>query len=435
MSETPSEPAPAHAGDSSVEVVDEAAPAPNGAYPRPHGFSGVWPPEVIEEIQEKAALGRYQIRGQATKRQGLPSFDDLVFVPAGLSRMPLEGYREKCDTRVVIGEGACENPLVLERPIMIAGMSFGALSVHAKRALGTAASRCGISTCTGEGGMHHEERRYSDKLVMQYLPSRYGMNPYDLKKADMIEIGCGQGAKPGTGGVLLGLKMSDEVAEMRDLPEGVDQRSPCRHPDWMGADDLYMKLEEIREVTEYKVPISIKVGAARIANDVRIAAKAGVDAIVFDGMEGGTAASPTIQLDHAGIPTVAAIAEAAEALAEVGKKDKMKLIVGGGIRNGADAAKCIALGRRRGLPRHRADHRHGLPQADLPGGLRPPRHLALRVPALPHRPLPGRHHHAAAEADGAARRGRGGRQRHQLPQRAHHGDPALRPRLRQEPGE
>ena len=258
--------------------------------------------------------------------------------------MPLEGYREKCDTRVVIGEGACERPLVLERPIMIAGMSFGALSVHAKRALGMAASRCGISTCTGEGGMHHEERRYSDKLVMQYLPSRYGMNPYDLKKADMIEIGAGQGAKPGTGGVLLGLKMSDEVAEMRDLPEGVDQRSPCRHPDWMGADDLYMKLEEIREVTEYKVPISIKVGAARIANDVRIAAKAGVDAIVFDGMEGGTAASPTIQLDHAGIPTIAAIAEAAESLADMGKKDTMKIIVGGGIRNGADAAKCIALG-------------------------------------------------------------------------------------------
>ena len=307
--------------------------------------------------------------------------------------MPLEGYREKCDTRVVIGEGNCENPLVLERPIMIAGMSFGALSVHAKRALGTAASRCGISTCTGEGGMHHEERRYSDKLVMQYLPSRYGMNPYDLKKADMIEIGAGQGAKPGTGGVLLGLKMSDEVAEMRDLPEGVDQRSPCRHPDWMGADDLYMKLEEIREVTEYKVPISIKVGAARIANDVRIAAKAGVDAIVFDGMEGGTAASPTIQLDHAGIPTVAAIAEASEALAEMGKKDFDEAHRRRRHPQRRGRGEVHRLGRGRGLPRHRANHRHGLPQADLPGGLRPPRHLALRVPALPHGPLSGRHHH------------------------------------------
>ncbi len=227
---------------------------------------------------------------------------------------------------------------------MIAGMSFGALSINAKRALGIAASNCGISTCTGEGGMHPEEREHSDKLVMQYLPSRYGMNPYDLQKADMIEIGAGQGAKPGSGGVLLGLKMSEEVAKMRDLPPGVDQRSGCRHPDWMGADDLYMKLEQIREVTNYEVPISIKVGASRIANDVRIACKADVDAIVFDGMEGGTAASPTIQLDHAGIPTIAAIAEAVEALHDMGKQDDIKLIVGGGIKNGADAAKAIALG-------------------------------------------------------------------------------------------
>jgi glutamate synthase domain-containing protein 2 len=160
----------------------------------------------------------------------------------------------------------------------------------------------------------------------------------------MIEIGAGQGAKPGSGGVLLGLKMSEEVAKMRDLPPGVDQRSGCRHPDWMGADDLYMKLEQIREVTNYEVPISIKVGASRIANDVRIACKADVDAIVFDGMEGGTAASPTIQLDHAGIPTIAAIAEAVEALHDMGKQDDIKLIVGGGIKNGADAAKAIALG-------------------------------------------------------------------------------------------
>ena len=153
------------------------------------------------------------------------------------------------------------------------------------------------------------------------------MNPYDLQKADMLEIGAGQGAKPGTGGVLLGLKMSDEVAKMRDLPPGVDQRSSCRHPDWMGADDLYMKLEQLREVTNYEIPISIKVGASRIANDVRIACKADVDAIVFDGMEGGTAASPSIQLDHAGIPTVAAIAEAVEALHDMGKQDEIKLIV------------------------------------------------------------------------------------------------------------
>ncbi len=306
--------------------------------------SGVWSPARIAEIQEKAEVGRYLIRGQATKRADLPSFDDLTFVPSGLSRVALEGYRERCDTRVVIGEGRCKQPLALDVPIMIAGMSFGALSVNAKRALGKAATRCGISTCTGDGGMHPEERANSAKLVYQYLPSRYGYNPYDLRKADAIEIVVGQGAKPGTGGILLGQKVSDEVAEMRSLPKGVDQRSPCRHPDWLGADDLPTKLEQLREATDYRIPIFVKVGASRIADDVKLAAKAGVDAVVFDGMTGGTAASPMVQLDHSGIPTVAAVVEAAEALREMGLKDDIKLIVGGGIANGADAAKCIALG-------------------------------------------------------------------------------------------
>jgi glutamate synthase domain-containing protein 2 len=306
--------------------------------------SGVWKARKIEEIQEKAELGRYLIRGQATKRTDLPTFDDLVFTPAGLSRVPLEGYRERCETKVVIGEGVVKRPLVLDTPIMIAGMSFGALSINAKKALGMAASRCGITTCTGDGGMHPIEREYSKKLVYQCLPSRYGYTPYDLKKADAVEIVVGQGAKPGTGGVLLGMKVSEEVARMRDLPVGVDQRSPCRHPDWLGADDLGIKVEQLREATDYEVPIFVKLGASRVANDVKLAAKAGVDGIVIDGMEGGTAASPSIQLDHTGIPTVAAVVEAAEALREIGMKERVKLIIGGGIHNGADAAKAIALG-------------------------------------------------------------------------------------------
>jgi len=306
--------------------------------------SKVWSPEKIEEIQEKAQIGRYRIRGQATKRMDLPSFDDLVFTPAGLSRVPLEGYRERCDTKVVIGEGKVKRPLVLETPIMIAGMSFGAINAHSKKALGIAATRCGISTCTGDGGMHPIEREYSEKLVYQLLPSRYGLNPYDLKKADAVEIVVSQGAKPGTGGTLLGHKVSEEVAKMRDLPAGVDQRSPCRHPDWMGPDDLGVKVEQIREATDYEVPIFIKIGAGRVYDDVKLAAKVGVEAVVIDGMEGGTAASPEIQLDHTGIPTISAVVEAAQALYDIGMKNEVKLIIGGGISNGADAAKAIALG-------------------------------------------------------------------------------------------
>lgn len=306
--------------------------------------SKVWSPEKIEEIQDKAQLGRYRIRGQATKRQDLPSFDDLVFTPAGLSRVPLEGYRERCETKVVIGEGRVKRPLVLETPIMIAGMSYGAINSNSKKALGMAATRCGISTCTGDGGMHPVEREFSEKLVYQLLPSRYGLNPYDLKKADAVEIVISQGAKPGTGGTLLGQKVSEEVAEMRDLPIGVDQRSPCRHPDWMGPDDLGVKIQQIREATNYEVPIFIKIGAGRVYDDVKLAAKVGAEAVVIDGMEGGTAASPEIQLDHTGIPTIAAVVEATEALYEIGMKEEVKLIIGGGISNGADAAKAIALG-------------------------------------------------------------------------------------------
>jgi len=237
-----------------------------------------------------------------------------------------------------------KRPLVLETPIMIAGMSFGAINAHSKKALGIAATRCGISTCTGDGGMHPIEREYSEKLVYQLLPSRYGLNPYDLKKADAVEIVVSQGAKPGTGGTLLGHKVSEEVAKMRDLPAGVDQRSPCRHPDWMGPDDLGVKVEQIREATDYEVPIFIKIGAGRVYDDVKLAAKVGVEAVVIDGMEGGTAASPEIQLDHTGIPTISAVVEAAQALYDIGMKNEVKLIIGGGISNGADAAKAIALG-------------------------------------------------------------------------------------------
>ncbi len=155
-----------------------------------------------------------------------------------MSRYPLEGYRERCDTDVVLGDRYAKAPLHLDIPVTIAGMSFGALSGPAKEALGRGASAVGTSTTTGDGGMTGEERTQSKYLVYQYLPSRYGMNPDDLRKADAIEVVLGQGAKPGGGGMLLGQKISARVAGMRTLPEGIDQRSACRHPDWTGPDDL-----------------------------------------------------------------------------------------------------------------------------------------------------------------------------------------------------
>jgi len=312
-------------------------------YRTPPRFSATFDPYSIAEIQRAAATGIYDIRGGGTKRK-LPHFDDLLFLGASVSRYPLEGYREKCGTDVIIGARHAKKPLHLKIPITIAGMSFGALSGPAKEALGRGASLMGTSTTTGDGGMTEEERGHSSLLVYQVLPSRYGANPDDLRRADAIEIVIGQGAKPGGGGMLLGQKISPRVAAMRTLPEGIDQRSACRHPDWTGPDDLEIKIEELREITDWEKPIYVKVGASRPYYDTALAVKAGADVVVLDGMQGGTAATQDIFIEHVGIPILAAIRPAVAALQELGMHRKVQLIVSGGIRNGADVAKALALG-------------------------------------------------------------------------------------------
>ena len=299
--------------------------------------------DVNSDIRRAAATGIYDIRGGGAKRK-LPTFDDLLFLGASISRYPLEGYREKCETNVKIGTRYAKNPIELDIPITIAGMSFGALSGPAKEALGRGASAAGTSTTTGDGGMTLEEREHSTKLVYQYLPSRYGMNPDDLRKADAIEIVIGQGAKPGGGGMLLGQKISDRVAQMRNLPTGIDQRSACRHPDWTGPDDLEIKIQELREITAWKVPVYVKLAGARPYYDTTLAVKAGADAIVLDGMQGGTAATQDVFIEHVGQPTLAIVRPAVKALEDLGMHRKVQLILSGGIRNGADVAKAIALG-------------------------------------------------------------------------------------------
>ena len=306
-------------------------------------FSATFDPFTISEIQRAAATGIYDIRGAGTKRK-LPHFDDLLFLGASISRYPLEGYRERCDTDVVLGTRFAKKPIHLKTPVTIAGMSFGALSAQAKEALGRGASAVGTSTTTGDGGMTPEERGHSSTLVYQYLPSRYGMNPDDLRRADAIEVVVGQGAKPGGGGMLLGQKISSRVAKMRDLPEGIDQRSACRHPDWTGPDDLEIKIEELREITAWEKPIYIKVGASRPYYDVSLAVKAGADVVVLDGMQGGTAATQEVFIEHVGLPILAAIRPAVQALQDLGMHRKVQLIVSGGIRSGADMAKALALG-------------------------------------------------------------------------------------------
>ncbi len=305
--------------------------------------SHTFPRGVIAEIQRMADEGIYSIRGFGAKRQ-LPTLDDLVFLGASMSRYPLEGYRERCETSVTLGTRYAKKPIELKIPITIAGMSFGALGAHAKEALGLGATAAGTSTTTGDGGMTPEERESSETLIYQVLPSRYGMNPDDLRRADGIEIVIGQGAKPGGGGMLLGHKINERVAGMRQLPEGIDQRSACRHPDWTGPDDLAIKIQEIREVTDWQKPIYCKIGATRPQFDVPLCVKAGADVIVLDGMQGGTAATQDVFIEHVGIPTLPAIRQAVTALKDMNMHREVQLIVSGGIRSGADVAKALELG-------------------------------------------------------------------------------------------
>ena len=306
------------------------------------GQNFLFTPTVIDDIHIKAELGRYRMRGMALFKK-IPSWDDLTFLPGTLTRFVIEGYREKCETKTIIGPCA-KRPMELEIPIYITGMSFGALSYEAKVALARGATMAGSATCSGEGGMIPDERRFSQRWFYQCIQSRYGFNPQHLRLADACEIFIGQGCKVGLGGHLMGQKVTDQVAEMRSLPAGIDQRSPARHPDWLGPDDLALKINELREATNGEIPIQLKLGAARVYDDVRMAAKCGPDSIYIDGMEGSTGAGPHIATEETGVPGIAAVRQARKALDDVGKSGEISLVYAGGIRNGADVAKALALG-------------------------------------------------------------------------------------------
>ncbi len=306
-------------------------------------FRGLWSRKKITEIQLKAETGDYIVRGCGSARS-LPHFDDLVILPAQTSRPPIDKYREPCNTRVVLGTRYAEEPLVLDTPIMAGAMSFGAISLEAKVAVAIGTAMNGTATNTGEGGMHPEERKNAKYLIAQYASGRFGVSAFYLNAADAVEIKIGQGAKAGMGGHLLGEKVTKDIARIRGIPVGTDALSPARHMDIIGPEDLRMKIEQLREITDWRVPIAVKYSAGRVSDDVKIAAKAGADIIVVDGLQGGTGATPDVVAEHAGIPTLAAIAQADRALKDLGLRSKISLVAAGAIMSGADVAKALALG-------------------------------------------------------------------------------------------
>ncbi|WP_414468519.1 glutamate synthase-related protein [Methanobacterium sp. ACI-7] len=309
----------------------------------PSGAGSIWDPRTIADIRYTSKAGKYVLRGFGTERQ-LPGFDDIVILPAQASIAPVDKYREACNTSVTLGTRYAEEPLVLDTPVLIAGMSFGALSKECKLALAKGTSLVGSCANTGEGGMLPEEREYADKLAVQYSSGRFGVSVDYLNAGDAIEVKIGQGAKPGMGGHLLAEKVSPEVAKIRGIPLGTDALSPCRFLDATKDGDLAKHIELIREVTDWRIPIIVKLGPGRVDDDVKIAAEAGADIISVDGMEGGTGAAPEVVIEHTGVPTLASLVQAVNGLKEIGMKDEVDLIITGGIRSGADVAKAMAMG-------------------------------------------------------------------------------------------
>ena len=307
----------------------------------------------------------------------------------------------KVRMRTLIGGKNGANPLDLSMPVLIAPMSYGALSRSTKQAVGIASGLAGIAENTGEGGMSDAQRGAAKQLIFQCLGGRLGWNIHDMNRADGLEIYISQGAKPGFGGQLMAKKVTQELADIRGIPAGIDLRSPSRHPDILGADDLVIKVEEFREATGYRLPVSVKLGAGRIRDDIKIAVKDGFDFVELDGMQGSTGAGGAEVMEYVGIPTISAIVEALDALAEIGRRDAIEIVLMGGIRDGVDGGQGAVPGRRCHRLGHVDDHRgrlhrlHAMPRRPMRHRHRDPGPRAREALQAPHRgpqhpPLPGR---------------------------------------------
>ncbi len=311
-----------------------------------HKFSGnaeYWNDKVQEDIFIKSQIGRYRIRGYGTARS-LPHVSDIAFrKKIDIGQIPADVV-DQVTMRTEVGGINGAEPLKLSMPVMVAPMSYGALSASTKRAIAIASGMSDIAENTGEGGMSDAQRDACKQLIFQCLGGRLGWNIHDMKRADGLEIYISQGAKPGLGGQLMAKKVTKELAEIRGIPEGIDLRSPSRHPDILGADDLVIKVEEFREATSYKVPVSVKLGAGRVRDDIKIAAKDGFDFIELDGLQGSTGAGSSEVIEYVGIPTLSAICEAVDALNEIEMRDKTQIVLMGGLRDGIDAVKSLCLG-------------------------------------------------------------------------------------------
>lgn len=305
--------------------------------------AGVWNQKTQEDIRVKSVTGRYRVRGYGAARH-VPHFGDLAFRVDLSNAGGVDEVVSRVNLRTFVGGKHGARALDLSMPVLIAPMSYGAVSAPMKAALAKASRLSGICENTGEGGMYSVERAEARQLIAQCLSGRLGWNIHDMKRADAIELYISQGAKPGLGGQLMASKLTPEIAEMRGIPAGMDLRSPSRHPDVLGGDDLIMKVNELREAVGWRLPVGIKLGAGRTRDDIKIALKDGLDFVELDGLQGGTGAGAGEVLEYVGIPTLAAIMEATDGLAEIDAQGELPIVLMGGVQSGVDVAKAIALG-------------------------------------------------------------------------------------------
>jgi len=273
-------------------------------------------------------------------RDQLPMWDDIQILTAQLHKVPLLDEVD-VKTEVVIGPAA-NKPLVLERPLFVSDMSFGALSEEAKVALAMGAELAGTGICSGEGGMLADEQAANSRYLYELASARFGFSMEKVQKCQAFHFKCGQGAKTGTGGHLPGNKVKGKIAEVRGLAEGEAAISPARFPDWESLDDYRNFANEVREATG-GIPIGVKLSAQHIERDIEAALQIGVDYIILDGRGGGTGAAPLLFRDNISVPTIPALARARRYLDQQNCAE-VSLIITGGLRVPQDFIKALALG-------------------------------------------------------------------------------------------
>ena len=328
-------------------AVDNPQPyereAYQGLYKDIHGTPDEPHTAYIQHLAEHglAKVGHHgRVSAMGVPRDQLPSWEDIQILTAQLHKVPLLDDAP-VGTETVIGPGA-NRPLVLERPLFVSDMSFGALSSEAKVALARGAELAGTGICSGEGGMLPEEQAANSRYLYELASARFGFSMDKVQRCQAFHFKCGQGAKTGTGGHLPGEKVKGAIAEVRGLAEGEAAISPARFPDWEHVDDYRRFAEEVREATG-GIPIGVKLSAQHIERDIEAALQIGVDYIILDGRGGGTGAAPLLFRDNISVPTIPALARARRYLDQHGRGD-VSLVITGGLRLPADFIKALALG-------------------------------------------------------------------------------------------